>query len=257
MSTSDAVATWVYALVAGDEPSLDDVPAGVPGAEPPRSLSLDEGRWLVVATAPLARYGEAAIERGLKDLDWVSEVALAHEAVNEALLTRARALLPMKLFTLFLDDEGARAHVRQRAAEVDAVVRHIEGCVELGVRAQARPIPAARDEGPRPSSGAEFLRRKKEQRDAVHTAAARGREAADQAFARLAALAKAHKKKAIPTEAQRTFLDGVLLVPSGEQERVAREVAVLDEELRPSGVELALTGPWPPYHFLDAGREAS
>lgn len=252
MSTSDGSATWVYCLLDGAEPALEAMPAGVPGAERPRLLPLEQGRWLVVATAPLARYGEQAIERGLKDLDWVSEVALGHEAVNEALLPRARALLPMKLFTLFTSDEGAREHVRQRAADVDAVVRNIAGCVELGVRAQARPVPAARDDGPRPSSGAEFLRRKKERRDAVHTAAARGREAADEAFTRLATLAKAHKKKPVPAEAQRTFLDGVLLVPASERERVEREVQALDEELRARGVELALTGPWPAYHFLEA-----
>lgn len=252
MSTSD-VATWVYCLIDGDPPALERAPAGVPDAEPPRLLPLEGGRWLVVATAPLARYGEAAIERGLSDLDWVSEVALAHEAVNEALLSRARALVPMKLFTLFFDDEGAREHVRQRASAVDAVVQHIAGCVELGVRATARPVPASRAEGPRPSSGAEFLRRKKEARDAVHTAAARGREAADQAFTRVAALARAHKQKAVPGEAQRTLLDGVLLVPQGDEARIASVVAALDEELRSSGVELALSGPWPAYHFLDAG----
>lgn len=250
MATSDGDARWVYCLVDGEEPRLDDVPAGIPGAERPRLLALDEGRWLVVATAPLSRYGEQAIERGLKDLDWVSEVALAHEAVNEALLPRARALLPMKLFTLFTSDESAREHVRQRAGEVEAVVRQIAGCVELGVRAQARPIPAPRADEPRPASGAEFLRRKKERRDAVHTAAARGRVAADDAFTRLATLARAHRKKAVPAEATRTFLDGVLLVPASEQARVEREVQALDEELRESGVELTLTGPWPPYHFL-------
>jgi Gas vesicle synthesis protein GvpL/GvpF len=27
-------------------------------------------------------------------------------------------------------------------------------------------------------------------------------------------------------------------------------------DLGASGVRMALTGPWPPYHFVDAGREA-
>ncbi len=244
-------ATWVYCLVEGERPALDALPAGVPGAERPRLLDIRPGRWLVVASASLERYGESAIAAGLKDLDWVSDVALAHEAVNAALLPAAGALLPMKLFTLFLDDEGARAHVRGRAAEVDAVVQHIDGCVELGVRAQARPIEVA-STTPRPASGAAFLRQKKDRRDAVRGAAARGREAADAAFARLSTLARAHKQKSVPEGAQRTLLDGVLLVTSGEQAAVEREVARLAGELGESGVELTLSGPWPPYHFLDA-----
>lgn len=244
-------ATWVYCLFEGERPSLATVPDGVPGAAPPRLLPLLERRWLVVADAPLARYGESAIAAGLKDLDWVSDVALAHEAVNEALLPRAEALLPMKLFTLFLDDDGARAHMAERAAEVDAVVRNISGCVELGVRAQARPVASTSEPAARPSSGADFLRRKKEKRDAVHTAAAKGREAADAAFARLMTLARAHKRKAVPAEAKRTFLDAVLLVKAAERPKVEEEVRALDKELRESGVELTLTGPWPPYHFLE------
>ena len=41
---------------------------------------------LVVADAPLNRYGEDAINRGLADLDWVSRAAVAHEAVVESFI---------------------------------------------------------------------------------------------------------------------------------------------------------------------------
>src|SRR5947208_3620245 len=96
--------TYVYCLVAAARrPALRRIPPGLPGTGPIRQLDLDKGRWLVVADAPLDRYGEAAISRRLSDLEWVSRAAVAHEAVIESFIDTA-ALLPMKLFTIFSSD---------------------------------------------------------------------------------------------------------------------------------------------------------
>src|ERR1700692_1738594 len=94
-------ATYVYCLVAAPRrPSLTRVPPGLRGMRRPRLLEVSRGRFLVVADAPLDRYGEDAINRGLSDLDWVARAAVAHEAVVESFIG-ARAVLPMKLFTIF------------------------------------------------------------------------------------------------------------------------------------------------------------
>ena len=37
--------------------------------------------WVVHADVPLDRYGPGPLEASLKDFDWVSRIALAHEAV--------------------------------------------------------------------------------------------------------------------------------------------------------------------------------
>ena len=62
---------------------------------------------------PARDYGEAALARGLQNLDWVGRRAMAHEAVVEHFLP-APAVLPMQLFTLFTSDERALEHVAQR-----------------------------------------------------------------------------------------------------------------------------------------------
>jgi hypothetical protein len=67
----------------------------VPGAGRLRLLALDAPptpaksaaasplkRWLVVADVPLPQYGEAAINRRLNDLDWVSRAAVAQNSRN-------------------------------------------------------------------------------------------------------------------------------------------------------------------------------
>jgi hypothetical protein len=86
-------------IAAIRRPALPRVPAGLPGTGPVRLLDVNGGvanarrisrrpakQWLAVADAPLARYGEASINRRLSDLDWVSRAALAHESVVESFI---------------------------------------------------------------------------------------------------------------------------------------------------------------------------
>ena len=77
-------ATYLYCLVRAEKaPSLRGAPAGLPGAGKPRAIDAGGGLWLVAADAPLDRYGEEPIEKGLQDLAWVSSVAVPHEAVMD------------------------------------------------------------------------------------------------------------------------------------------------------------------------------
>jgi hypothetical protein len=105
----------------------------LPGAGPPRALAVSPSLWLVVADAPLNRYGEASIERGLRDLDWVGDCAAGHERVVEQ-VAEASTVVPMKLFTLFASDERAIAHARVLAARIARIAERIDGCREWGVR---------------------------------------------------------------------------------------------------------------------------
>ena len=52
-------------------------------------------KWLVVSDVPLDRYGEAAINAKLSDLEWVSRAAVAHEAVVES-FGGAAAVVPVR-----------------------------------------------------------------------------------------------------------------------------------------------------------------
>src|SRR5204862_6425231 len=121
--------------------------------------------------APLSRYGEVAIRRGLSDLAWVSRAAVAHEAVVEAFID-ATAVLPMKLFTLFTSDERAIAHLHGDRRRIDALVKRLANHHEWGVRLVLERPPAASvprstvHAKPVRSSGVAYLTQKKAQRDA-------------------------------------------------------------------------------------------
>src|SRR5688572_17770531 len=100
------------------------MPRGLAGAGPVRLLDAGERLWLVAADAPLARYGAAAIERGLRDLTWVSACAMGHEGVVEHFARRA-TVIPMKLFTLFASDERAVAHVQRTRRRLDRLITRV------------------------------------------------------------------------------------------------------------------------------------
>ena len=257
-------ATYLYCLVRdGSEPSLAGVPTGLPGCAPPRALALDDGLWLVAATAPLSEYGTEAIQDHLSDLSWVSDRALAHEAVIEH-FAGSPAVLPFKLFTLFASDERALAHVRDSRERIDPALDRVAGCVEWGVRirlddVRAREVlaeEARRGSSPQPS-GTAFLLRKKQEQDASRDLAGRLRAEMDETFAELAAGARATVRRepaAPPETGGRLLLDAAFLVPARDGAELEARVERCAARLAPRGCEVTLTGPWPPYNFVEETR---
>ncbi|HKI05681.1 MAG TPA: GvpL/GvpF family gas vesicle protein [Thermoanaerobaculia bacterium] len=257
-------ATYLYCLVRDDrEPSFAGVPPGLPGCSPPRALGLGGGLWLVAATAPLSQYGSEQIQSSLSDLSWVSDRALAHEAVIEHFAS-SRAVLPLKLFTLFGSDERALADVRQSRERIDRSLDQVEGCVEWGVRirvddARAREILAeeARLEAGRQASGTAFLLRKKLEQEASRNLASRLRAEMDEVFAELAEGARdtVRREAVTPPEAGgRLLLDAAFLVPTVRGAEFEARVERCAARLATRGCEVTLTGPWPPYHFVEEAR---
>ena len=92
------------------------------------------------------------LEARLRDLDWVSEIALAHEAVVEHFArARGAVVVPMKLFTMFSSMDKAIADVAAGARGDRA--RHAPHRRQRGV---GRPdhAPARRGRRRQPASAA-------------------------------------------------------------------------------------------------------
>jgi hypothetical protein len=252
--------TYVYCVVADDRrPKLTRVPRGLAGMGPVRLLDVDAGLYAVVADAPLAKYGEAAINKGLADLDWVSRAAVAHEAVVEAFIDKT-AVLPMKLFTIFTTDDRAVAYVGAERQRIAGVVKRVANHQEWGVRvvldrARAAAIPPKKKDkaAARGRSGVAYLTQKKAQRDSVHELTAHARETVSALYDRLSArsrLAKRRSASELPAQGGPLLLDAAFLVPRGRatafQVLAAREARALARQ----GYGLMFSGPWPPYSFV-------
>jgi hypothetical protein len=253
-----STATYLYCLVQSTrQPSLRGVPAGLPRADKPRAIDAGGGVWLVVADAPLERYGEKPIEEGLRDLAWVTPVAVAHEAVVEH-LAKSGTVLPMKLLTLFRSDARALAHVAGQRARIDRLLQRLQGREEWGLRVLLDEVAAlrrARDQAQSVGGGAPgatFLLRKKKEQDAAREVLEHARDRADQLFELLSGKAdEARRRPPPPGEiGKRVLLEAAFLLPKRKLKSFQSAVRASAKELAGRDYQLTLTGPWPAYTFV-------
>jgi hypothetical protein len=249
--------TYVYCVIAAARrPRLTRARSGLPGMGPVRLLDAEDGLFVAVADAPLNRYGEAAINRGLADLDWVSRAAVAHEAVVESFI-KETAVLPMKLFTIFTSDDRALAHVRGERRRIAAVAKRVADHQEWGVRVVLDRARVAAPASKKPAStlptGAAYLTRKKAQRDAVVELGTHARETVAALYGRLEArsrLAKRRMESELPVQGGPLLLDAAFLVPRARAASFEALAARESRSLARHGYGLTLSGPWPPYSFV-------
>jgi gas vesicle protein GvpL/GvpF len=259
MGATVRAGTYLYCLVQLREPmSLGQVPPGLPGVGMPRALHAGGSLWIIAADAPLSRYGPEHIERRLRDLEWVSKCALAHEAVVEFFAATA-ATIPMKLFTLFSSDERAQAHILRRRKGIERLFQRIAGREEWGLRVHFDPSQATtrtpREAGGQATAsgiGTRFLLRKQQEQTRQRRLFRRARVEAGRTFRQLTLAADAARRRPPPPEEGRTaiLLDAAFLVRRKRAGRFRRLAEGAAARLAGDGCHLTLTGPWPPYNFV-------
>jgi len=251
------ILTYVYCLIrAARRPALRAVPAPMPGGEPIRLLDAGGGLWLIVTSVAAADYDEAALARGLQNLDWVGRRAVAHEAVVEHFLGAA-AVLPMQLFTLFASDERAQQYVKKDRRRIERILTRLERKVEWGLRltfdeksvktkAATRTL-AVRD------PGASYLARKRDLLDLTRVRLAEAKAQADKLYRALARDAAAARRRTATEQAapgSRLLLDAAFLVPARAGASFRASLRRNAKALSAAGLVVTLTGPWPPYNFI-------
>jgi hypothetical protein len=262
-----ANATYLYCIVhAAHAPSAALAPRGLPGAARPSVLAVDTSLWVVVADVPLRTYGPALVEASLRDMAWVADVAVAHEAVVEHFASQADVtVIPMKLFTMFSTAERAVEETRSRRRDLDPVLQLIAGCEEWGVRMIRTAVPpsgsssasrptavAGRAAAPKAASGAAFLAAKKRVRDDARDAVRALAGAADSVFDTLAALGRDARRRVDAPDGSTSppVLDAAFLVPVADRGQFRSAAQRLAATSAAAGAELTLTGPWPAYNFV-------
>jgi len=240
-------------------PRTDGVPSGLPGGTRPSVIAAGRSLWLVVSSVPLDRYGPGTLETALRDIDWVAEVAVAHEAVVEYFARlRNAAVVPMKLFTMFSTEERAAAEMQQRRKDIDAVLRRIAGCEEWGIRVTQGRVRAVSTPLPEARSGTEFLAGRKRARDNARAAVEKAATAAAMVFDELSPMAKdARQRVEAPAGAVPPLLDAAFLVPSARRARFRGAARRAARTCAEAGAEMTLTGPWPAYNFVQPGGGGS
>ena len=257
-----AAATYIYCVVkAASKPSLTSVPPGLPGGTAPQLLQSSPGLWLVTSQVPLDTYGPGKLEPALADMEWVGRIAMAHEGVVEFFAARKGVtVIPMKLFTMFSTPQKALADIAARRRSIDAAMKRIAGAEEWGIRVLRSSASAPVRAGAGGSSagklvsGAAFLAAKKQQRDDAQQARIAAAEAALEAYERLAAIAKAAKRRDDAPAAGATppLLDAAFLVAASRRAKFTNAARREADACARAGAQLTLSGPWPAYNFIQS-----
>ncbi|MEU8139208.1 GvpL/GvpF family gas vesicle protein [Streptodolium elevatio] len=288
MTSADGRLTAVYAYAVCrpfETDALSDV-KGVGGGQL-RTLAVSgssdgnatdhEDLWAVVETVPAADFGEESLHRRFEALPELEQLARAHHTVVQT-LGAVTATAPLRLATLYYDDDGVRTVLRREAEQLRAALDHIAGRAEWGIKAYAspppratgRPVPAPPSElGP--GSGREYLRRRKAER----TSAQDARDVLDRAVTELDAalsavavdvhhlpprLAAAPDRSdtpglSAPTHEDVNLLNAAYLVADDD---AAEFASVVDLRAHALPLRIEVTGPWAPYSFtprdLGSGR---
>ena len=273
--------SYVYCLIrSARRPLLRDAPQAIPAGDSIRIVDVGQRMWAVVSSVPPAEYSEDALRRGLQNLEWVSRRAMAHEAVVEHFLS-ASAVLPMQLFTLFMSDQRVIEYVQHERRRIERILARVERQLEWGLRltfdekaareaverehsgsrtvkvraaAAQRPGDAARTSKVRGGPGSSYLARKRDLLNVTRVQLAHARTEANRLYRALAREATEARRRSETEQAapgSRLLLDAAFLVP-------ARQSAAFRSALRKharmvdgTGVVVSLTGPWPPYNFID------
>jgi hypothetical protein len=245
---------WVYGVLDGDV-------AGLPparGVDDAHIVELIRHADLAAAASPVSldEFGEGGLREALEDLDRLEALARAHERVLDEAL-RMGTVVPFPICTVYEGADRVREMLEREREPLAAALRRLRGTAEWGVKAYLVEREDGGTEAAAPASGTDYLARKRTARDAAETER-RGLEATVEAVhARLreravgAVLSPPQDRRLSGHEGQ-MLLNAAYLVPDADADAFGSLFAGIVRQLRADTLELALTGPWPPYHFSEA-----
>jgi hypothetical protein len=241
-------ARYLYAVTRGLAPADLD---GVTGFhDRPVELVDHQGLTAVVSTVDLEEYGEDALTRNLEDLGWLERTVRVHDGVVHAVATRAPTA-PMRLATICFDDARVRERLREWHFALEQALDRVDGRAEWSVKV-LRPARVREAAGAKPTSGADYLRRKKEQAEERATGDAAAFEVAREIHADLQARSAASRQLA-PQDPRLTGHEGTMVLNAAYLVAVDAadefEARVGDLAADHPEVVVDVRGPWPPYSF--------
>lgn len=278
MADASATAVYLYGVARDLDPGRLGETAGVAGT-PVRGVIVNDLTALV-STVRLEEYGEDALRANLEDLTWLELTARTHHHVVEH-AARIAATAPVRIATVYRDDDRVTEVLRQEGDRFAVILDRITGRSEWGVKVyahldQAGPEAAAGVPGASGGVGASggagasagagasgagtaYLKRRQEQRrrreDVSRRIAERARSLEDELRDHAVAVRRHPPQDPALSGHSGTLISNMAYLL--DEERVTSfRAAAEDLDRRLTGIEVEVTGPWPPYSFIDAEETA-
>ncbi|GAA5022736.1 GvpL/GvpF family gas vesicle protein [Actinopolymorpha pittospori] len=248
-------AWYVYAVVrASDwERAGAKAPIGLEG----RPIEVVPADDLAVATAevPVAGFRTSGDEPDLSADGWLREAVQAHERVVERLCA-AGTTLPFRFGALYPSRGDARTIVVTHARELRAELDRLDAAAEWGVKGRVTEAEPERErEETRPGEaggGTSWMLRRREEaaaREEARELNARMAKALDDSLS-LHARESLVRAASRPEDPAGLVFDAVYLVPHAAEDDFDAALQAVAERYAGAGLRLEVSGPWPPYHFV-------
>lgn len=215
----------------------------------------------ITSAVGLQEFGQTALEANLHDSVWLEAKARAHDAVLAAAVGRA-TVVPFRFGAIYESAEHVTDMLAARS-ELAETLQRLADKLELGVTAYLDPRrlhDRLRDERglgeTAEESGRAYMQRRQLEREVADAAGAFAAECAERLHEELQRHAldgRANPVRPSDADDPDMVLNGAYLIRAGTEEAFRASVGELGERYEPDGVTLAVTGPWPPYNFVDEG----
>jgi hypothetical protein len=220
----------------------------MPGGGAPRALAVGQGLWVIVSMVPGRDYEEGSLATRLSDVEWLAQCGAAHHDVI-ARAARAHAVAPFRLLTLFRSEARVAEEAGRLRSKIERALDRVGDRREWVIRiaAVSRTPRVARA---RSASGTAYLMTRASARVATSAATPVARRVTRELVAELRRYADRVAPRR-PADATRILYDGALLVSRTRERALTDAVRRWAPRLAPIGCRLSMTGPWPPYSFVN------
>jgi hypothetical protein len=253
---------YVYGIVREDF-----APPALRGVEASHALEVVRAAGLGALTSrvALSEFGERELQERMEDLAWLERHARRHEQILETVLEQRATVVPMRLFTIYESTASLTATLEREREFLGAALERLADRTEWGVKLFAARDPESEDGEPEQSDasgpGESYMRRRRAADARREQIDRRFEQLAEQAHDRLAAVSvEARVNPLQPPELSghegAMLMNGVYLVENEGEREFRAELGALREEYAAEGVDVVITGPWPPYNFVNSSQEA-
>jgi len=228
---------------------------------------IDGGRVRAVTDGALAaavsdvdqrEYDSTPLNERVRELEWLTPRAAAHQAVNGRLLELLGAVLPRSFGSIHGNEERMRAVLRDDAPALASRLHELAGRAEwvltLTRDAAAQPddedVRALDQEIAGSAPGRAFLLEKRRTTVASRSIERRDAAAADEALRAVGDVAeRSYREPVAQSGTDVIVLRASLLVPRARESDLADAVVRAEGQLGALGYRMRASGPWPAYRF--------
>lgn len=205
-----------------------------------------------VSLVSLAEFGQAALEQRTSDPRWLEEKIRAHDEVVVAAMSMG-PVIPCRFCTVVRSAPDVENLLRNRHDEIKATLSHLRSKYEWGVKAYIDHAVLTKQETV--TSGKDYLRVRQLEKKARESSVRMARTKADECYQELSNVAADSTRLSVQSNIQSNranlILNSAHLVSELRVERFQKMIESLAERLGPSGITFEVSGPWPPYNFVN------